>query len=322
MAAVLPHDLVVRSPSAEDAGAVAAVINACGVADGGNTDATAEEVLDDWHGTDLQSEAVIVVSPEGQVVGYADLVNRAFRVVSVYGYVHPTWRRVGIGSFLVDWGERWIAGRIDAAPAAARIVVQQYILVSAHSARALLEERGYAVVRQIYEMEIDPDQLPPPPAVPAGLTVRPFVLGRDDRACFGAVEDAFRDVWGRPPGTFAGFKALTARESFVPALWLVAWDGDEIAGAVLGKAVAGNGWVDVVAVRRPWRGRGLGLALLRLAFAAFHRLGIARIGLSVDAESATGAPRLYLRAGMRVERSYLLYRKEIRPGADLDATPG
>ncbi len=55
--------------------------------------------------------------------------------------------------------------------------------------------------------------------------------------------------------------------------------------------------------------------MLHHTFAAFYRRGIRAIGLSVDSESATGAPRLYARAGMRVTEEYLLHRKELRPGA-------
>src|SRR5215218_281201 len=88
-------------------------------------------------------------------------------------------------------------------------------------------------------------------------------------------------------------------------------------GLTLCKTLAGEGWVDVVAVRRPWRNRGLGLALLRHAFTECHRQGTHRVSLSVDAESITGAPRLYGRAGMRVRESYIIHLKEFRPGVDL-----
>jgi mycothiol synthase len=86
------------------------------------------------------------------------------------------------------------------------------------------------------------------------------------------------------------------------------------------KVVSGRGEVDVVGVRSPWRGMGLGLALLRHALGEFYRRGVREVGLSVDAESVTGAPRLYGRAGMRVAESYVLYQKELRPGRDPDAT--
>ncbi len=146
-----------------------------------------------------------------------------------------------------------------------------------------------------------------------------FVSGRDERPLFEAVEDAFRDMWGRPRGTFERFVGMTRAESFDPALWFLAVDGDEIAGVTLCKTLSGEGWIQVVGVRRPWRNRGLGLALLRHALAAYQRRGVHKVALSVDAESITGAPRLYGRAGMRVRESYAIYLKELRPGTDLGA---
>ena len=83
--------------------------------------------------------------------------------------------------------------------------------------------------------------------------------------------------------------------------------------------MAGRGNVGTLAVRRAWRRRGLGLALLRHAFSEFVRRGVREVGLSVDAESSTGGPRLYSRAGMHITRSYMLYRKELRPGEDFSA---
>jgi ribosomal protein S18 acetylase RimI-like enzyme len=131
------------------------------------------------------------------------------------------------------------------------------------------------------------------------------------------VEDAFKDLWGRPRNPFERFVRETEKENFDPSLWFLAVEGDEIAGLTLCKTLAGEGWVDVVGVRRPWRNRGLGLALLRHAFTEYHRRGTHRVSLSVDAESITGAPRLYGRAGMRVRESYIILLKELRPGVDL-----
>ncbi len=57
-----------------------------------------------------------------------------------------------------------------------------------------------------------------------------------------------------------------------------------------------RGWIDQVAVRRPWR---------------------TRVGLGVDGQSLTGAQRLYERAGMQVTMHIGTYEKELRPGKDL-----
>jgi ribosomal protein S18 acetylase RimI-like enzyme len=124
-------------------------------------------------------------------------------------------------------------------------------------------------------------------------------------------------MWGRPRGTFERFAGMTEQQSFDPALWFLAMDADAIAGVALCKTLAGEGWVDVVGVRRPWRNRGLGLALLRHALAEYHRRNVRKVSLSVDAESITGAPRLYGRAGMRVRESYVICLKDLRPGRDL-----
>lgn len=312
----LPQGYSLSVPVLGDADAVADLMAACVRADGGAEGTSVEHVLDDWHEVDLEEEAVVVLGPDGTVAGYADVVNRAFVSLSVYGYVHPEHRRRGIGAWLVEWGEDWMRARTHLAPEGARVVVRHYVISTNSGARRLLENNGYEAARGTYVMEIVLEDEPPRPEWPEGLTVRTFVSGRDERAVFEAVEDAFRDVWGRPRGTFERFVGMTGSESFDPSLWLLAMDGGEIAGTILCKTVAGEGWVDVVGVRRPWRRRGLGLALLRQAFGEYRGRGIRRVELSVDAGSVTGAPRLYGRAGMRLKTGYVVYQRELRAGED------
>ena len=171
-------------------------------------------------------------------------------------------------------------------------------------------------------MSVELVQAPPPPEWPEGIGVRAYLPEQDGHAVYEAVEDAFRDVWGRPRGTFERFSGFTRQEGFDPGLWFLAEGDGEITGACLCKAVTGRGEVDVVAVRPPWRNRGLGLALLRHAFGEFYRRSVREVGLSVDAESTTGAPRLYDRAGMRVAESYVLYQKELRQGRGVSEAHG
>jgi mycothiol synthase len=62
-------------------------------------------------------------------------------------------------------------------------------------------------------------------------------------------------------------------------------------------------------VRRPWRRRGIALALLQHELGVLYARGIRAAMLSVDADSPTGATRLYERAGMREHRRIDVYSK-------------
>jgi ribosomal protein S18 acetylase RimI-like enzyme len=107
------------------------------------------------------------------------------------------------------------------------------------------------------------------------------------------------------------------REGFDPTLWYLARAGGEIAGFVLCRVSDTDsdcGWVSVLGVRRPWRRRGLGEALLRHSFHEFRARGLSRAALGVDASSPTGATRLYERAGMGVYRETVFYERRLERG--------
>jgi len=116
----LPEGFSTRAPTREDAEEVAILISACQIADTGETDMSVEEMHDDWHSFDLAEEAVIVTSPDGRTAVYADVFNRSFVIVSIYGYVHPDYRGMGLGSYLVAWGERWTRDHMPQAQENAR----------------------------------------------------------------------------------------------------------------------------------------------------------------------------------------------------------
>ena len=165
-------------------------------------------------------------------------------------------------------------------------------------------------------MEIELDEPPERSEWPEGITVRPFRRGADDRALYDAHQDAFRDSWDFQPEPYGEWRHYFLESEVADRdLYFLATAHDEIAGFAVCRVRVRDerelGWVTLLGVRRPWRRRGLGLALLRHSFGEFHRRGLSRVGLGVDAASPTGAVGLYERAGMRVVQRRDTYEKPL-----------
>ena len=75
-------------------------------------------------------------------------------------------------------------------------------------------------------------------------------------------------------------------------------------GATLVYDVGDTGYLSNVGVRRAWRGKGVAQALVADAFAALRERGQMRVLVSVDADAAPAAIRLYEEAGMRVHERH------------------
>ena len=146
-----------------------------------------------------------------------------------------------------------------------------------------------------------------------------FARWRVARRCGNCSTRTSRPSWITGAGfdaTDEAFEQWLADPDYDPALFVVAWDGDEIAGSVTNvinereNAEFGRlrGLLDSVAVRRPWRGRGLGYALVMRSLDMLRERGMTSAWLGVDAENPNGALRLY-EAGFAVDARDAAYRK-------------
>jgi mycothiol synthase len=177
------------------------------------------------------------------------------------------------------------------------------------NACAALERRGYTPVRHFYEMRIDLDAQLDEPRWPEGIRIAAF--RRDDaRAYFDAINESFAQEWGFKQMAYEDWFRLRVENADV-SLYLIAWDGDEVAGFVRGERRDDTGWIGMIGVRLAWRRRGIAEALLRHAFLEFRRRGMTLAALGVDGENPTGATRLYERVGMEVEAEDVSYERTL-----------
>ena len=316
----------VRNPDLDDLQAIADLIIASDIAESGASDFSAEELRLGWErtGFNLQQDAWVAVAPgndnaqTGQVVGYEEIWNRSEHAfLEVDGYIHPAYKGLGIGTALLRLAEERGRQHIPLAPPGRRVFMGLGIYANEQTAVALLENEGFHPLRHFWRMEIELTAAPPLPEWPSGLQVRNFIPGQDERSVYEAVDEAFQDHWGHVPTDYGSWLArLAGRENFDPGLCFLALQDGQIVGCALCSYRAETGWVNQLAVRRPWRRMGLGLALLNQAFGEFYKRGTTTVGLGVDARSLTGATRLYERAGMHMVNEIVAYEKELRPGFD------
>jgi mycothiol synthase len=298
------------------------ILDVC-TADGDPTVAvTSEELEREWKspGFELEKDAWVVETADGHIVGYEEFTNRhAHASLMGDGYVHPDDHGLGIGTTLLRALEARARAEMELAEPDLRVFIRNGMMAGDMVSRQMHETEGYRPIRFSWHMEIKLDTAPRFPALPAGIELRPYVREEHDRAVFEAHEEAFSDHWGHTPGTFERWQHnISGREDLDPSLWFIAWDGPsgQIAGYSLCRYRMGNGWVGTLGVRRAWRKRGLGEALLLHSFGEFYTRGMKTIGLGVDAQNPTGATRLYKKAGMYVAAEYVIYEKELRPGRE------
>lgn len=146
---------------------------------------------------------------------------------------------------------------------------------------------------------------------PSGVEIRPFA--RDD---FGTVLALLRELYGLDPDADldphrAGFVAVVNDVDATPFLAVA---HGEPAGLIVHRLrrrlnhATFEGWVSDLFVREPFRGRGIGRALLAAAIAEWRLRGGHQVMLEVGYER-TAARRLYEGAGFTNQGKYF----EIRP---------
>ncbi|HEU5347682.1 MAG TPA: GNAT family N-acetyltransferase [Ktedonobacterales bacterium] len=321
MTSTAPRGYFIRACSPGDLDAIEALIATCETEEMGSPDpAMIEGFTTTWQRSDFDcahNAWLALDAGSQQVLGYAHLQPVARTDLQAFASVHPHARGRGIGAALLARIEQRATDQLAHFAPDDRIVIQQWITAANKPAHRLLEQSGYQVVRHIWGMMTTLAAEPAAVIWPANITVRTPVTDADLRAAHTAYREAFQDHWGYAEQSYENFsREMIEIDTFDPSLWFLAMDGDEVAGVVMGETLIDRGWVNELAVRRGWRGRGLGTALLRHMFGEFYRRGLHTVALGVDSQNLTGATRIYERAGMRVERQYDICEKTLQPGTE------
>jgi mycothiol synthase len=286
----------------------------------GRAETTREEVYHDFQmpGFDIATDSWLVYTQDGLLVGMATVDQHEHAHIFLDFAVHPQYQDQGVDEYLLRGAEMWGQRQIPQAVPDVRVAIAASRDVLDRASQQLLLAHGYQVVRHTWRMEMVLQEPPVEPQWPAGIHVCVMAPGME-RAVYEADEEAFKDHWGHTPLSFEMWSYWAIQhEDYDPSLWFLAMDGDEIAGfSLCSMSEALGAWVHVLGVRRPWRRKGIAMALLQHSFAEFYKRGQRAACLTVDSQNLTGATRLYERAGMHVIRQRDRYEKELRAGKEL-----
>lgn len=325
-----PLDLALRPYREGDLAEFVRIDNAAKQADGIDEHSSAAGMAN-WLLTaraQYDPSADLVIAAVGEAVagyGVVDWVDtsdgkRAYRTRCV---LDPACRRQRIGTALLAHNEGRLR-EIAASQATDRPRVFGAWAGEGDPGRGvLLAAAGYRPVRYFFDMlrpDLEGVDVPP---LPDGIQIQQ-VAGRDQmRLLFEADVEAFRDHWGGFDASDAAFEQWLNEPNLDPSLFVVAWDDDQIAGAVINTIDAQEnealdrrrGLLDSVFVRRLWRRRGLAAALVGRSLVLLRERGMTSAWLGVDAENPTGALGIYERAGFQAHRRSTALQKpmELRP---------
>jgi mycothiol synthase len=317
----LPSGFRLRPALDEDAAAVAAFASDETEAFIGARVVSAQWLLRNWTAPSVNrgEDIAVVEAPDGSLCGCLSVqADPPYTRVFALGMVAPPHHGRGLGAALVAENERRARRFVALADPGLRVVIHTGALADEPRVSALLAARDYREVRRTTLMRIDFEGEPAPPSALAGINVRP--LRPDDaEELFAVHREAFADHWGEGEETYEEFRHhMLDRPEFDPELWFLAWHGEELAGYLGAQEEAiedpRRGYVALLGVRRTYRRRGLGEILLRHAFQVLFLRGQHGCDLHVDADSLTGATRLYERVGMRAHPRFVLWEKQLRAG--------
>ncbi|WP_020573757.1 GNAT family N-acetyltransferase [Actinopolymorpha alba] len=254
-----------------------------------------------------------------QIVGYTWLdwwtEVDSTRVYLLLGWVAPAWLRRGIGGALLTRQEEQASALARRQPGSGPIMLGTNAAEDDPETAALLHRHGYRLAFTVVTMTCDPaaaTRLTPPPTLPTSIDLR-TVAETDHPRIHQAIEECFTPSrTGYVPRSFAEYQRDVRERQHDTDLWRVAWAGDEVAGVVISEIRPdGTGHTPWVAVREPWRRRGLGRALVYGSLCGLADRRVPSAELSTVAENPHRSVRFYEGLGYQVIEREPRYRKPL-----------
>lgn len=234
--------------------------------------------------------------------------------------IHPVVRSRGLESEIMAWVERRVheVAQLRQKPA--------QLLTGARDDQGdrlrLLSEWGFTPTRYFFTMRRSLELPIEQPQLPPGFTMRHFQPGPDDEEWIELGNLAFREHWNHHDSTGEDLQYELAAPHVRPDLYQLALAPDgtfaaycqcEIMQEQNERSGRAEGFVLGLGTHPRFRKLGLGRALLLNGLQQLKAAGMSSALISVDAENASGALKLYESVGFRTFETWIMLHKLLQP---------
>ncbi|HET9224871.1 MAG TPA: GNAT family N-acetyltransferase [Roseiflexaceae bacterium] len=304
-----------------DLPAIVAMLKTCETADRLDENITIDDLRLEFAmpEVDIAHDVRLWVDTDGALLGFGQIWfhPKAEDPDSFVWYkVHPDARGGDLDDQIVAWGER--RTREAAQERGVRLRYRAMAHASEPERIAFLERSSFVVDRYFQRMARPLDTTVAAPQLPDGFRL---VAGPHDPAAWAELfNESFVDHWNHEPWTADKVQLWQSEPHYRPDIDLVAVAPDSTLAAfcwggldpeINASSGLQEGHIGLLGSRRGYRGIGLGRAMLFAGLRALAAAGARSASLSVDADSPTGATRLYESAGFRTTLKRMLYGKNL-----------
>ena len=309
------------SDSGSDLPEIVDLVNRCHAVDGPNIRIEVDEFRQELNSslTTMERDVRVARDGSGRALGLVwtlylpsdetpssgDVLQRCY----VEGCVDPEFRGRGLGRELLSWGVEHARELLADGPSGHR-VIRVSRRVDNESAARLHQRFGFVDVRWFHDLIRDISSSEslatlPDRSNPTGISVDPWPEDSED--VLPVKNSSFQDHWGSAPDTSEGWRESVHGFGGRPDLSSVARDTTtgEIVGFLLTHRYPADDevnegrqvWIDKLGTLATHRGRGIASALIIDAIHRYREHGLTHAMIGVDADSPTGAHRLYRNLG-------------------------
>lgn len=237
-----------------------------------------------WTNAESQLLGLVGIEPQPSKIGIDGYVGF---------YIHPSVRASNLGQEMMRWCEKRIReiGQQTRQP----VQLRTYTLEQQTEHNQLLQRRGFKVDRKFITMakSLESDVLVP--ELPSGFRLS-HVQGKQDLSAWvDLFNESFVDHWDHHELTLKQAEYWQIQPDYQAELDLVviAPNGTFAAFCRCHFNSDQIGWIDWLGTRRGFRKLGLGKTILLAGLSQLQKAGVTTVKLSVDADSLTGATKLY-----------------------------